>query len=349
MSLLLTGATGLVGQLLLEHARDRQILAICRQPAMLGTNVQVILGDLADPAFSLKGPLQDVTEIIHCAAAVRFDLPLADARAINTGSTGRLLEFARGLPRLRKFTHVSTVFVMGNDEGMLPEGRYRAGSFPNSYEQSKAEAESLVLEAGKDLPVQIVRLSSIAGNAKTGLVKKFNHVHQLLKLFSRSIFPMVPGHPNNPVDLIAEDWTVPALWHLHENGFVPGSIAHLCAGPRASIRLGDMLALCAEVYDCAAPELVTLAEFDRFTKRRLGPLSLIGRLMEQLGLFLPHLGREQIFLNSETLMRIPVPPPMVESFLPAIIRYCAFGETGERLPRTMETERVSLETISRAT
>lgn len=322
--MLLTGATGLVGRLLLEHTRDQPVLAVARQPAKLGSNVKLILGDLADPAFSLEAHSADVTEIIHCAAAVRFDLPLADARAINTEATGRLLEFARRQPRLRKFTHASTVYVMGNDEGALPEARYKAGAYPNSYEQSKAEAECLVLEAGKDLPVQIVRLSSIAGNARTGLVRQFNHVHQLLKLLSRQIFPIAPGHPDNPIDLIAEDWTVPALWHLHEHAFAPGSIAHLCAGSRAALRLSDMLALCAKVYERPAPKLVPLAEFDHFARRRLGPLT--GRLMETLGLFLPHLGREQRFLNSETLRRIPTPPPMVESFLPAIVRHCAFGE-----------------------
>jgi len=349
MSLLLTGATGLVGQLLLEHTRDRPVVAVARQRAMLGSNVKVILGDLADPAFSLNGDLSEVTEIIHCAAAVRFDLPLADARAINTESTGRMLDFARRLPRLNKFTHVSTVYVMGNDEGALPEGRYQASSFPNSYEQSKAEAESLAEEASKDLPVQTVRLSSIAGNAKTGSVTKLNHVHQLLKLFSRRIFPIVPGHRDNPVDLIAEDWTVPALWHLHEHAFVPGSTANLCAGPQASIRLGDMLAMCAEVYRCRAPEMVPLAEFERFIKRRLGPLSpLIGRLMGSLGLFLPHLGRKQIFLNSETLTRIPAPPPLVADFLPAIVRYCASGETGERVP-VVGGQEIGLETTIRTT
>jgi long-chain acyl-CoA synthetase len=324
MSLLLTGATGLVGRLLLEHTREQPVLAVARRPVSLGSNVKVIQGDLADSSFSLDRHLGDVTEIIHSAAAVRFDLPLTEARAINTEATGRLLDFARRVPRLRKFTHVSTVYVMGNDEGELPESPYQAGSYPNSYEQSKAEAEALVLEAAKDLPIEIVRLSSIAGNAQTGVITQFNHVHQLLKLFPRRIFPVAPGHADIAVDLIAEDWTVPSLWHLHRHAFVPGSIAHLCAGPGAAIRLADMLALCAEIYDCAPPELVPLAEFERFTKRRLGGLT--GRLLEALGLFLPHLGRDQRFLNAETLSRIPVPPPTVESFLPAIVRYCRVGE-----------------------
>jgi nucleoside-diphosphate-sugar epimerase len=324
MPLLLTGATGLVGRLLLTHTREQPVLAVGRVPAVLGENVRMILGDLADPAFTLEDHLAEVTEIIHCAAAVRFDLPLADASAINTKATGRLLDFARRLPRLGKFTHVSTVYVMGNEEGALPEGRYQAGSYLNSYEQSKAEAECLVLAAGQDLPVQIVRLSSIAGNAQTGVVTQFNHVHQLLRLFPRCILPVAPGHPDNRVDLIAEDWTVPALWHLHQYAFVAGSIAHLCAGPGAALRLGDMLELCAKVYDCRPPELVPLAEFDRFMKRRLGPLAR--QLTEALKLFLPHLSRNRSFINSETLARIPSPPPMVESFLPAIMRYCCLGD-----------------------
>jgi len=323
MSLLLTGATGLVGRLLLKQAPDQAVIAISRQPVALGGNVRVILGDLANPDFSLPDTLPEVTEIIHCAAAVRFDLPLQDARAINTLATGKLLDFARRQPGLCKFTHVSTVYVMGDDEGQLPEEPYQAASYPNSYEQSKAEAESLVLKAGKELPVQIVRLSSIAGNAKTGVVTQFNHLHQLLKLFPQQILPVIPGHPDNPVDLIAEDWTVPALWHLHENAFCPGSIANLSAGPGASIRLADMLAMCAEIYGCPAPDLVPLDEFERYTESHPGPL--IGRLMRALGLFLPHLGRRQTFLNARTLTRIPEPPPQVKNFLPAIVRYCASG------------------------
>ena len=117
---------------------------------------------------------------------------------------------------------------------------------------------------------------------------------------------------------------MPALWHLHEHGFLPGSVAHLSAGPGATIRLADMLAICSEIYDCAPPKLVPLAEFDRFLQRRLGGLT--GRLMEALGLFLPHLGRDQSFLNTKTLARLLLPPPPVESFLPAILRYCRAGE-----------------------
>jgi nucleoside-diphosphate-sugar epimerase len=323
MSLLLTGATGLVGRLLLEHSRDRRVLAVARRPLPMGANVKVIPGDLADPSFGLTPYLGEVTEIIHCAAAVRFDLALAKARAINTEATGRLLDFARRAPRLKKFTHVSTVYVMGDDEGCLPEAPYRAASYPNTYEQSKAEAEQLVLAAAGDVPVQMVRLSSIAGST-TGIVTQFNHVHQLIKLFPRRIVPVAPGHPDIPVDLIADDWTVPALWHLHEHGFAPGSIAHLSAGPGGTMRLADMLALCSDVFDCAPPELVPLAEFDRFLKGRLGGLT--ARLFEALGLFLPHLGRNQSFLNAATLARIPAPPPAVESFLPAIVRYCRVGE-----------------------
>ena len=323
MSLLLTGTTGLVGRLLIKQMPDQAVVSVSRQPVMLGDNVRVILGDLADPDFRLPDTLPEVTEIMHCAAAVRFDLPLQDARAINTLATGKLLDFARRQPRLRKFTHVSTVYVMGDDEGVLPEGPYRAASYPNSYEQSKAEAELLVLKAGEDLPVQIVRLSSIAGNAKTGVVTQFNHLHQLLKLFPQQILPIIPGYPDNPVDLIAEDWTVPALWHLHENAFCPGSIANLSAGPGASIRLADMLAMCAEIYGCPAPDLVPLDEFERYTESHPGPL--IGRLMRALGLFLPHLGRQQTFLNALTLRRIPEPPPRVVNFLPEIVKYCASG------------------------
>ncbi len=53
MSLLLTGATGLVGRLLLDQTGEREVLAITRRPCYTLAGVRVIQADLADPSFSL--------------------------------------------------------------------------------------------------------------------------------------------------------------------------------------------------------------------------------------------------------------------------------------------------------
>src|SRR5579885_2023234 len=49
--------------------------------------------------------------------------------------------------RLRRFAHVSTVYVLGAEQGTLAEGPAQATRWISSYEQSKYESENVVLDA----------------------------------------------------------------------------------------------------------------------------------------------------------------------------------------------------------
>lgn len=56
--------------------------------------------------------------IIHCAATIRFDLPVKAVLRANFLPTRALLDFAASLPRLRAFTFMSTAYV----NAYLPHG-----------------------------------------------------------------------------------------------------------------------------------------------------------------------------------------------------------------------------------
>ncbi len=78
--LLLTGATGRVGSALLPHllARPEPVRCLVRDPRRLGADrvrVQLVLGDLADPA-SFRHALRGVATVVHLAASWR-DQPRA--------------------------------------------------------------------------------------------------------------------------------------------------------------------------------------------------------------------------------------------------------------------------------
>jgi len=60
----------------------------------------------------------DVEFIIHCAATIRFDLPVKAVLRANFLPTRALLDFAASLPRLRAFTFMSTAYV----NAYLPHG-----------------------------------------------------------------------------------------------------------------------------------------------------------------------------------------------------------------------------------
>ena len=357
-ALLLTGATGLVGSELLQHllaARpDRPANLLTRRRSRLDVwanqpQVAVLEGDITAPGLGLEASQEaelqrTLTEIIHCAAETRFGLPLDEARATNVEGTENVLQFALGCPRLEKFAHVSTVYVAGRSSGRIPEARLRPGNgFSNTYQQSKYEAEERVARCMSRIPAAIFRLSSIIGDSRTGRVRQFNYVHQILKLFPRNVLPVAPGDPEAPLDLIPTDWAVSALAYLFESGFAPGRVYQLCAGPERSLPLREILGLTREVFEnhpkakrwlpIRVPELVPLPEYQAFVEesRRNGD-RLLNELLRVLDLFLPHLGIFQAFENTYTMAALApsgLELPAIRETYTKVLDYCLESDWGK--------------------
>ncbi len=356
--LLMTGATGLVGSelvpRLLASRPERRLALLARRPEALPPNpdprVRVLAGDVCLPGLGLEDTLaaelcENVTEIIHSAAETRFDLPLEDARETNVGGTANVLGLARQCRRLNKFVHVSTVYVAGRSRGRIPEALSRRRvRYCNSYQQSKREAEELVAGAMPEIPAAIFRLSSIIGDSRTGQVRQFNHVHQLLKLFPQNVLPVAPGAPGATVDMIPTDWAVGALAHLFEHTFAPGRVYQICAGPNGSLKVREMIELTREVFEThpagrrwlpiRVPQLVSLTEWEEFVdkSRRVGD-RLLNELLRVLGLFLPHLGIRQAFENETALQGLAgsgLVLPRAQDIYRKVVTYCLETDWGRR-------------------
>ncbi len=95
--LLLTGATGVIGGELLPNllGSGTDVRALVREPRRLGehrVNVQIALGDLADP-FSMRHAMRGVDTVVHLAATIR-DQPQGTIEELNGLATLRLLRSA---------------------------------------------------------------------------------------------------------------------------------------------------------------------------------------------------------------------------------------------------------------
>ncbi|MCW5852068.1 MAG: SDR family oxidoreductase, partial [Anaerolineae bacterium] len=246
------------------------------------------------------------------------------------------LDLARAARRLRQFGHVSTVHIAGRRVGVIHETEleHDAG-WVNTYEQTKYEAERRLRAGMAELPITVYRMSSVVGDSRTGEVRQFNFLHQLLRLVWAGLVPALPADPHGPVDLIASDWVADALVELFERRFVPGETLHLCAGADRAYTL-------AEILD------VTLAEFDRWLpagRRRPAPPALVSldeftqlveaaeaegrqRQAQALGAiatFTPHLALPKAFDNR--LARAALEPlgvawPPIRDYYPRVVEYC---------------------------
>ncbi len=277
--------------------------------------MRALAGDLRCPRLGMDAAtwnrLTDtITDVVHCAADIRFNLSLEEARRVNTDGTRTVLQLARESKGLRRLAHISTTYIMGRDTGELPETQYRNRTgFINTYERAKYEAECAVFASMVDIPVSVFRLSSVAG-------KQANYIHQALRLLPRNPFPFIPGVPDCRFDLISANGATNALSCLFESHFCPGSVHHVCAGPNASIPVSLLMELAyAALGIVGTPAMVPLCEFERWSQWFLlqSDRASSKAILRSVSSFLPHLAIHQTFQNAATMALLQDhPPPSVE-------------------------------------
>jgi thioester reductase-like protein len=294
---LITGATGFLGMELLARylerterpvytlirARDQQqanerlretLATVFGQPSAHLGRAHAVPGDVEEPDLGLDEQAQDglaarVTDVVHSAASVSFTEPLSVMRRINVEGTRRVLDLAercRDGGGLHRFTHISTAYVAGTQEGDFRESVLDVGQdFHNPYEQSKFEAEKLVRERRGRLPVRVMRPSIIVGERGSGWTTSFNVLYGPLKAFARDRLPALPADPAAPVDVVPVDYVADAVFALasepHASAETPDTY-HLVAGRHATT-VGRLVELSARFFGRRAPVVVPPSMYSR--------------------------------------------------------------------------------------
>jgi len=209
-SVLVTGATGLVGSAVLSRLVAEPDLAIHvlvrpgrdasppeRLAALgrylgrpdLADRVVVHAGDVALPRLGLGAQAAarlaaTTTDVIHAAAAVALDPDDPAVLAANVLGTRHVLELFA--PHSRLFL-VSTAYVAGLCPDVFREADLDVGqAFRNAYERSKFDAERLVRAAylGAAGSLTVCRPSIVVGEYATGRALKLMNLYQMLRLLA---------------------------------------------------------------------------------------------------------------------------------------------------------------------
>jgi thioester reductase-like protein len=293
----LTGATGFVGMELLARyleRTDRLVYTLVRgaddravqarmERTLIGLfgpanpyaeRVVAVRGDVTRPGLGVAGGLDwlaaQVSEIVHGAASVSFELELQAARAINLDGTRRVLEFAERCQAsggLRRVSYISTAFVAGEHDGCFSEDELDVGqSFRNSYEQSKFEAECLIARSYTQLPITIFRPSIIVGERDSGWTCSFNVLYWPLRAFALGTYFALPARGVAPVDVVPIDYVADAVFALSQAREADGATFHLTAGAHVS-SVGEVINLATSFFKRPVPHLIEPAVY-----RRVHPL-----------------------------------------------------------------------------
>ncbi len=189
--ILLTGASGFVGQLMaavllarhdnlqlflpyrthhtendlanqiLERARDLNPNANLSRTRLIMKPVSNLL-DL----LSMENQLTNITEIIHSAGSVSYD-DEETLLSVNVDLTKHLVNLAQKLD-VKRFTYISTAFSCGFGRKLVYEDLHPEPAFdPTLYTKTKRQTENLIIKSG--VPYVIMRPSIVIGDSKTGI------------------------------------------------------------------------------------------------------------------------------------------------------------------------------------
>jgi thioester reductase-like protein len=357
--ILVTGATGFLGTQLVHEILQRQpharlALLIRDRPSLSGqqradafipphqrSRVEVHSGDVGLPNCGIDGAAwsrlsSEATRVIHCAATVRFDHSLEEARRINVEGTRRILDFAAAARQLRSLAYVGTAYVAGERSDLVRENELVVGqTYRNTYEQTKAEAEALVQSRLGSMPGVILRPSIIVGDSRTGVTSSFKMMYWPLKIYARRLWRTVPGYPDAVLDIVPVDFVATAVAQLAFDEAALGSTVHLCAGPRGSATIAQVAQRASEYFHVPQPRYVD----PKFFFAALRPLlfaALWGskrRVLRDGRAYRDYFTMRMQFdtTNAERLLGPSgIHPPQVLDYLDRLFHYCVASEWGRK-------------------
>ena len=192
------------------------------------------------------GLVAGLTHIVHTAADLRVNAPIAELRKTNLQGTEHVLELAQAAQAdhgLARYSHVSTAYVAGGRTGPVPEDALTdAYGFSCAYEFSKYEGERLVQAARADLPISVFRPGMIVGDSATGEIKTFNTLYFPLRLYLGGRLPLMPASRTQPVNLVPVDYVADAIVRLTLEPEAAGLNFHLTAPYATLPQAGELVA-----------------------------------------------------------------------------------------------------------
>jgi thioester reductase-like protein len=332
---LLTGATGFVGSMVLERliSRDAPVTVLIRAAddtearrrleelalrtwgdAAAVADVEALAADLECDRLGLAPHVYDAlaeraVAVVHCAASVRFDLPLDEARSINVAGSERvvqLCERARASGARGRLVHLSTAYVHGRLTELGREtGPSSPPQFRNTYEMTKHHAERVV---GQLDGAAIVRPSIIVGDSQSGWTSSFNVIYPGLRALLAGDLEVVPGAPDGVLDIVPVDQVVDV-------------ICALLADPSSS---GVVQAVAGEM----AP---TIEEFASMAYAYAGlPMTrCVPAAAEQIGAYAPYVDVRARF-EFDRAGKLDMDPLTIEELLPRLLDHAVAADWGGR-------------------
>jgi nucleoside-diphosphate-sugar epimerase len=190
---------------------------------------------------------REVERIHHLWHVGGGSLDRKTARLVNVVGAGEILEFARAASALECLVFHSTAHVSGDRTGVVYEDDLASGqAFRSEVEETRMQAETLARRAMRDLPVAVVRPTTIVGDFDPLEDERLDGLY-LLALFivatPAEIAIPFPGKGDTPLNIVPLDFVIRASHAIGRAPTAPGRTFHLAdPHPLSARRVAEMVA-----------------------------------------------------------------------------------------------------------
>lgn len=203
--------------------------------------------DLGLSGAELRQIAREVDRIHHMSYVNIGSVERKRAYATNVVGAAEILEIARAAGALECLVFHSTAHVSGDRTGVVYEDDLSSGQlFKSEVEETRMKAESLVRRAMRDVPIAVVRPTTIVGDFEPGEDDRLDGLYLLALLIVATpaeIAIPFPGRGDTPLNIVPLDFVVRAAHAIGMSERAPGRTFHLAdPHPLAARRVAEVIA-----------------------------------------------------------------------------------------------------------
>ncbi len=376
---LLTGATGLLGQYLVrDFLQDGHRIAVLVRGTKARTPEQrveqtmqmwerqlkhplprpvVIPGDITQEDLGLSPEdrewIEDnCTTMLHCAASLTFHEHNGEPWRTNIEGTRNVLRLCTSAG-LREMHYISTAYVCGHRHDLVMEDELDVGQeFRNDYEKSKFTAEKLVRECAAFESLTVYRPVVITGDSQTGYTSTYHGTYLYMKLASvlqQNTEPNEKGEYYVPVrwgltgeerrNITPVDWNSAVISRLFNNPEAYGRTYHLA--PTDPITMREAISYASDHYG------LTGIEFRGFGTKPDTPLNEMERwLWSNISIYGSYDFMDPQFDRTNLDKFAPIPCPKLDRKLALkLMKYAEDDRWGKRKPPKLELPELDISAL----
>lgn len=243
--MLVTGATGFIGAYLVTAliAEGARVTIITRDDSKVfeswRRDVKILECDISLSEVSLP---KDIEYLFHCAGSIGNP---EEYKSANITATLNILSACKELQYFKRLIYLSSIGVMGSNISGNVDETLKCNP-QNLYEKSKFKAERLVLGLLDELPVAILRPSSVIGVYSD---RKRDPFLKLLKAIKHKRFMLI-GKRRTYINLICVEDVVGALITIGKaNGDLVSGNCYILNDPIPWVEFSSIISNALEVKE----------------------------------------------------------------------------------------------------